>query len=710
VKQVTLRLRDGRVDVLDTPIPTLSPEGVLVDVRATLLSAGTERSKLQGGRASLIGKARSRPEQARQVIQKARQDGISETLDAVRLRLDQPESLGYSAAGVVLEVGSRVRGFVPGDRVACAGGGYAVHAEIDHVPGNLCAPLPDGVGFDEGAFGTVGAIALQGVRQADVRLGERVAVVGLGLVGQLAARVLLAAGCEVVGIDPQGALMRLALGAGARSAYDPAELGDAVPTDASGCDAVIITAATRSDDPVKLAARLCRDRGRVVIVGDVGMGIPRGPYYDKELDIRLSRSYGPGRYDRAYEERGIDYPIGYVRWTEQRNLKAFVDLIERNRIEVRELISERYPVDDAPHAYERLLEGGSPLGVILEYDETPLPDPAAHPRPREATAPAAGDTGSVAVIGAGSFAQRVLIPGLREAGFSLACIASGAGPSARSAAERFGFGRATGADEALADPEAGTVVIATRHDSHAVLAARALRAGKAVFVEKPPAITADQLADLRDAREQSGRPLAVGFNRRHAPLAERLREHVTAGRAPLTLIYRVNAGLLDRKHWLNDPDEGGGRLLGEGCHFIDFASWLVGARPTRVSAVARPGDGEPLASAQSFIVTLDYADGSIATVVYAANGSSRLPKELVEAHGGGRSAVLDDFRSLELHGPSGSKRERARGADKGHVEQLRRFRRQIDGTFEPAAPDPLDSMDATLAALESLHTGEPAPH
>jgi predicted dehydrogenase/threonine dehydrogenase-like Zn-dependent dehydrogenase len=700
VKQVTLRLRDGRVDVLDTPLPALSPEGVLVDVRASLLSAGTERSKVQGGRQSLVGKARSRPDQVRQVVEKARRDGIAETYSAVRMRLDQPQSLGYSAAGVVLQVGARVSGLVPGDRVACAGGGYAVHAEVDHVPGNLCARLPGAVGFDEGAFGTVGAIALQGVRQADARIGERVAVIGLGLVGQLAARLLRAAGCQVVGIDPQPGLVEMALSGGAHAGYNPDALGGDLPADASGCDAVVITAATSSDDPVRLAAQLCRDRGRVVVVGDVGMGIPRAPYYEKELDIRLSRSYGPGRYDRAYEERGVDYPIGYVRWTERRNLQAFVELIGQQRIDVRDLISERYRIDDAAQAYDRLLEGGSPLGVILEYPETGGPALAG----QIAAAPS-GSLDSVAVIGAGSFAQRVLIPGLRDAGFSLTTVASAAGPSARAAAERFGFRRAASADDALADADAGVVVVATRHDTHAQLAAHALRAGKAVFVEKPPALTYEELTDLRAARDESKGTLAVGFNRRHAPLADRLREHVVSPGSPLTVLYRVNAGPLDRSNWLNDLHDGGGRLLGEGCHFVDFVAWLVGAAPERVSCMARPPADDQLAAAQSFTVTLDFADGSSGTVIYTARGASGLSKEMVEAHGGGRSAIIDDFRSLDLHDGARHEKVSARRADKGHVEQLRRFRRQLKGDYQPAEPDPLDSMEATLAALHSAETG-----
>lgn len=708
MKQVTLRLRDGRVDVRETPLPALSPEGVLVDVRASLLSAGTERSKVQGGQKGLLGKARSRPDQVRQVLDKARRDGIGEAFETVRTRLDQPEPLGYSAAGVALQVGSRVSGIAPGDRVACAGGGYAVHAEVDHVPGNLCARLPTSVGFDEGAFGTVGSIALQGVRQADVRIGERVAVIGLGLVGQLTARILRAAGCEVVGLDPVGSLRETALAAGADRVFAPEEVQGGFASDASGCDAVIITAATPSDDPVSVAAALCRDRGRVVVVGDVGMGLQRAPYYEKELELRLSRSYGPGRYDRAYEERGIDYPIGYVRWTERRNLQAFVEMIGAGRIEVRDLISERYSVDEAPEAYKRLLEASSPLGVILEYEESTAPSAAA-PRGQEATsgggARPVAHSESVAVLGAGSFATRVLIPGLREAGFSLTAVASGAGHSAQYAAERFGFERACPPDEAIDSDDVGLVVVATRHDSHARLAARALRAGKAVFVEKPPALNYDELMDLRAAREQSALPLAVGFNRRHAPLAVRARYHLTEARAPMTVVYRVNAGPLKGNHWLNDLDEGGGRLIGEGCHFVDFVSWLVGTRPERVSCLARADSADQLAAAQSFTLTIDFEDGSLATIVYTAGGATGLAKEFVEAHSGGRSAVLDDFRSLVLY--NGGKRERvqSRRGDKGHIAQLRHLRDALREGRSAATPDPLESMETTLAALHSAETG-----
>jgi predicted dehydrogenase/threonine dehydrogenase-like Zn-dependent dehydrogenase len=696
MKQVTQRLRDGRIEVLDVPVPELSDAGVLVDVRRSVLSVGTERAKVESGRLGLFGKARARPDQVRAVLEKARRDGIAETVGAVRLRLDAPSPLGYSAAGVVLAVGPRVRDLVAGDRVACAGAHYAVHAEIDHVPANLCVRLPDGVEFDEGAFATIGAIALQGVRQAGVSIGERVAVIGLGLVGQLTGQILRAAGCSVVGVDLSRDLVDRALRDGAA---DEAVVRGEIQAEQSGCDAAVVTAAAASNDPVELAAELCRDRGRVVVVGLVGMELPRARFYEKELDLRLSRSYGPGRYDREYEERGLDYPIGYVRWTERRNLAAFLDLVAAGKVDVRSLITERVSLTEAPAAYERLLAAQqSPLGVILEYAPTAPPAPVApvvH-APRRHTL-------ATGVIGPGSFAQRVLIPSLREAGFEIVALASGSGLSARSAADALGIDAVLRPDEIVTGSELGVVVIATRHSTHAPLAGAALRAGKAVFVEKPPCLTWDELADLRAARAESDRPLAVGFNRRHAPLARRLRDHVRTTSEPIELLYRVNAGRLEPGHWLNDLDEGGGRLLGEGCHFVDFACWVVGEVPALVTCLMAPRPGQSLAAAESFTIALEFVEGSVASILYSSRGSPRLGKERVEAHAGGRSAVLDDFHRLEL---LDGRRQvvRSRRGDKGHRAQLAVFRRVVEGEA-PEPPDPLATMAATLATVESAQLG-----
>jgi predicted dehydrogenase/threonine dehydrogenase-like Zn-dependent dehydrogenase len=712
MKQVTLRLRDGRVDVLDVPRPSLTPDGVLIDVRASLLSVGTEKSKVQAGRENLIGKARARPDQTRQVIEKARHDGIRQTLDTVRARLDQPSALGYSAAGVVLEVGARARGLSPGDRVACGGGNYAVHADVVQVPGNLCVPLPANVSFEGGAFATVGSVAMHGVRQADVRLGERVAVIGLGLVGQLTGMILRAAGCRVVGIDLSDSLVEKALALSALdSGFNRSVLnGQELPSEASNCDAVIITAATKSSDPISLAAHLCRDRARVVVVGDVNIDIPRAPYYDRELDLRLSRSYGPGRYDREYEERGLDYPIGYVRWTEQRNIEAFVGLLASGRIELDGLILERVRVENAPEAYERLVSSDdSPLGIILEYDtvSTQQKPPALSVAPVPNT-----DWNVVNVIGTGSFAQRILIPSLKETGFQLRSAASARGLSAQAAAAQFGFDQAVSPEDAVQDPDAGLVVIATRHSSHAALAGAALYAGKAVFVEKPPALTREDVARLRDAQASSGRPLFVGFNRRFAPMAKALRDHIRAATAPIDLLYRISAGSLPLDHWLNDPDVGGGRLVGEGCHFIDVACWVIGSPAKKASCVMTGGPGIALAASQSFSATLEFDDGSTATVVYTAAGASGLPKEYVEAHAAGRSALLDDYRTLTLMADRKSDKKATRRQDKGHLAQLRHMRQVLEGRERSTDPDPLDSIEATLAASEAAQTdaGSAWPH
>ena len=706
MKQVTQRLRDGRVEVLDVPAPTVSPEGVLVDVRASLLSAGTERTKVQAGRKNLVQKARSRPDQVALVVEKARRDGIKDTVAAVRTRLEDPSSLGYSAAGVVLNTGTLVRDLVPGDRVACGGADYAVHAEIDHVPGNLCVALPDAVSFEQGAFATVGAIALHGVRQADVRLGERVAVIGLGLVGQLAGMLLRAAGCTVVGVDLDETLLERAHANGAldRAAPRSGLEAERLPVGIGDCDAVVITAATQSDDPVQLAAALCRDRGRVVVVGDVGMRLSRARYYDKEIDLRLSRSYGPGRYDRTYEERGIDYPIGYVRWTERRNMEAFVGLMAAGRIDVCGLISERVPVQQAPAAYDRLASSHtSPLGILIEYAATPLAPAPPPPQPQPAVRPVSN--ASVGLIGTGSFASRVILPGMAAAGFEVVAVASATGLSATGAAERLPAARALRPEEVIDDPASSLVAIATRHASHAEFALRAMRAGKAVYVEKPPCLTAEELTELQHARHDLDQVLFVGFNRRHAPLVQALTDHVSKRGHPLDVLIRVNAPALARGHWLNDPVEGGGRLLGEGCHFVDLACWIVGAPAERVSCVVRPGRDETVQTAQRFSMTLEYADDSVATIVYSDGGASGLPKEHVEAHAGGRSAILRDFRTLELRDGTNRRRLGSRRQDKGHRRQFVALRGTLNAPAASPALDPLDSMSATLAALAAAGDG-----
>ncbi len=710
MKQVTQRLRDGRIEVLDVPAPVLAPDGVIVDVRASLVSAGTERSTVEAARKGLMGKARARPEQARQVLEKARSDGVRATLDAVRTRLDQPSGLGYSSAGMVIEVGERVPSLRPGDRVACAGGGHAVHAELNYLPTNLAVALPDGVPFEAGAFATVGSIALHGVRQAQASLGERVAVIGLGLVGQLACRLLVAAGCQVIGIDIDADLVERARSAGVAASYLRAQVApEDPPLAARDCDAVIVTAATASDDPVRLAGALARDRARVVVVGAVGMTLPRTSYYGKELELRVSRSYGPGRYDREYEERGMDYPIGYVRWTERRNMAAFVELLGDGRITVEDLVTARVPVEQAAEVYEQLLGGsGSPLGLILTYAAGAPEAAGPKERRRSPTGMARrqrepGSAPSVGVIGAGSFSQRVLMPGLRDAGFELSIVASANGLSAAGAAKRFGFARAATPDELLDSEDLDAVAIATRHGSHAELAIRALERGKAVFVEKPPALSLQDLDRLRDAASEG--VLRVGFNRRFAPLARTMRRHVVTAGHPVELLYRVAAGRLADDHWLGDGTDGGGRLIGEGCHFVDFACWFMGCLPDQVKASV-PASGGQLALAARFALTLTFPGQSIATILYGSEAAQDVGKELVEAHSASRSAALHDYRSLRLWGGAARRPAKDRGRDKGHRRQFAAFRRALAGEAEEP-PSALDTMAATLLGLEGARVREP---
>jgi predicted dehydrogenase/threonine dehydrogenase-like Zn-dependent dehydrogenase len=709
MKQVTQRLRDGRIEVLDVPVPIVTDDGVLVDVRASVISAGTERSKVVTGRQSLAAKAQSRPDQVQAVLEKARREGVRKTVRAVRMRLDRPSPLGYSAAGVVMTVGQRVRDILPGDRVACGGADYAVHAEIDHVPGNLCVPLPPALSFEAGAFATVGSIALHAVRQADARLGERVAVVGMGLIGQIAGQILRAAGCIVVGVDLSEELLELARTTGAADdGFTRGELGTRPPAVARDCDAVLITAATKSNDPVELAAGLCRDRGRVVVLGDVGMQLPRAAYYEKELELRVSRSYGPGRYDRDYEARGLDYPIGYVRWTERRNMAAFLELLAARRVAVEPLITARLPLERAPGAYERLLErSGSPLGIVLQYGPVAEPAPAPTRPPvarRAASAPSLG----VGVVGAGSFAQGTILPALREAGFRLRAVASATGRSAEAARRQYGFERAVAVDELLHDPEVGLVIVCTRHSSHAPVAEAALQAGKAVFVEKPPALTLDGLRRLEEAAERTALPLMVGFNRRHSALASSMRQHMRS-RDPFCLTFRVNAARLPDDHWLDDLDDGGGRLVGEGCHFVDFACWMAGVLPDRVSCSMAAEHDRPLAAAGSFAVTLAFPRGSLATIVYCATGASGVPKERIEVHAGDRAAILNDFRTLTLVTGRRVRRRRVRSQDKGHGQQFVRLRELMAGTWQADAPPPLASMRVTLTALAAAQHGAALP-
>lgn len=722
MRQVLQNLKTGATEVVEVPIPSARPGSVLVRTAASLVSVGTERMLVEFASKSLLGKARSRPDLVRQVIDKARREGLLTTIEAAFNRLDQPLALGYSSAGTVAALGEGVEGWRVGQRVACAGGGYAVHAEYGVVPVNLLAPLPDEVDFESAAFATLGAIALHGFRLAQAQLGERVAVIGLGLLGLLATGIAQAAGCTVLGIDVDLRRVEIASQLGARAVLRAqAEEAALSFSDGRGCDSVLICADTPEADPVELAGSMARDRARVVAVGAVGLHLPRKVYYEKELTFINSRSYGPGRYDPAYEEGGQDYPIGYVRWTEGRNLQAFVDLLAQGRIDVKALITHRFPIEKAVAAYD-LITGKQKepfLGVLLTYDNS-VPVSSA-PVSRETGTPDTGkrdtgqrDTGkrdtvtrvNLGVLGAGNFAGAVLLPAIEKlTGVERVGVASASGLSAQHAAKKFGF-RYASSDEAqlIADPEINTLAILTRHHLHARQVVAALSAGKHVFCEKPLALSEGELEEVEIALSGAAAPLLmVGFNRRFAPLAQKLQAFISARQEPLAAHYRVNAGYIPSNHWVHDPQEGGGRILGEACHFIDFLTFLVGALPVAVSAQALPDGGRY--HEDNAVFTFAFPDGSLGTLSYLANGDKAFPKERLEVFAGGRVAVLDDFRSLELvhDGRRQALRSRLR-QDKGHLGEWQAFTQSILAGGAPPIPyEHLFGVQRmTFAALRAL--------
>ncbi len=717
MKQLIQNIKTGKSTVEDVPVPTPRAGQVLVKVAASLVSAGTERMVVEFAEKSLVGKARSRPDLVRQVIDKARREGLVNTAQAAFNRLDQPMALGYSSAGTILSLGKEMQGFRVGQRVACAGGGYAVHAEYNVVPRNLLTPLPESVDFESAAFTTLGAIALHGFRLAEPQIGENVAVIGMGLLGLLAAQIAGAAGCNVLGIDVDHARIALASSLGLRAVRrEEAVDSSAAFTASRGFDVILICADTPSNDPVELAGVIARDRARVVATGAVGLTFPRKVYYEKEISFINSRSYGPGRYDLNYEEQGNDYPPGYVRWTEGRNFEAVVDLMASGKLKVQPLITHRFDISNATQAYE-VITGKKKekfLGVLLTYPDTaetlesskvvrfnvPTFEPA---------------TCKLGVLGAGLFANSVLLPSIKKAGdIELVGIASSGGLHARHAGKKFGFQYATSSDEEiLNDPNINTVAILTRHDTHAELVVKALSAGKHVFVEKPLAITPEQLKSIEEQLLITNNCLLLtGFNRRFAPLAQSLSSFLSHRNEPMYVHYRVNAGPIPLNHWTQDPEIGGGRIIGEACHFVDFITFLVGDAPVSVTAHALP-DGAALTARQgvskgkyredNVSMTFTFPDGSLGIVDYLANGDKSFPKERVEVFCSGQVAVLDDFVSLQIS-RDGKRKEERGTQNKGWVEEWKAFARSIrEGGVLPIPYEQLIGVTkATFAAVESL--------
>jgi len=723
MKCIYQNYKDGHVQLVEVPEPAIQPGGVLVKNVASLVSAGTEKLMVDLAQKSLLGKAKDRPDLVKKVLDKVKTDGLLSTVRTVRSRLDAPSPLGYSSAGTVIGIGEGVTEFQIGDAVACAGAGYASHAEVVFVPKNLCVKMLKGLTFEAAAFTTLGAIAMQGVRLAKPQIGETAGVIGLGLIGLLTVQVLKAAGCRVVGVDPNSVRCRLAEQLGCDAATtDPGKFLDDIlrMTCGFGADRVLICAGTPSSGPVEVAGKSSRPLGTVVAVGMVGMEIPRQVYYEKEITFRVSRSYGPGRYDSSYEEKGQDYPYPYVRWTEKRNMASFLDLVAQMKVDVRPLITHRFEIAEALKAYE-LITGKtdeSYLGIVLNYGKAQREEHKAQSEERDTQgetlsfpdAPnAVGQTPChspcalhsalrVGMLGGGMYATGVLLPALKKVrGLELVGLCTATGLKAEQVRKKFGFKYAT-TDEnrILEDPEIDAVGILTRHNLHARQVIAALKAGKHVLVEKPLCLTLYELHEIEEVIKigrsedqksacSSSQPLnfsssptlMVGYNRRFAPLAQKLKDVFSDVREPLMMHYRVNAGYLPPNHWTQDPEIGGGRIIGEVCHFVDFLIFMTGGLPKSVFARSLPNNGRYCND--NVLITIEFNDGSVGNITYVANGDKALAKERVEVFGGGIAAVLDNFRSLErFQGGRRIKLVNTFSQDKGQVGEWEAFVSQAE--------------------------------
>jgi len=729
VKQVVQNYKSGELALLDVPVPACKPGGVLVRTAFSLISTGTELMKVSEASMSMLGKARSRPDQVAKVMQSVATNGLTATYRKVINRLDSYTPLGYSLCGVVEQVGAGIDDVAVGDLVACAGNEHALHAELNWVPRNLYVPVPASVEPRHAAFGTVGSIAMQGVRQGQPQLGEVALVIGLGLIGQLVVQLLTASGVRVVGVDPAGGRCELAERLGAQACGDPgSSVVDAAVrelTGGHGVDQVYLAAGGSTNEPVELAARLSRDRGRVVDIGKCSLNLPWNAYYEKELDVRFSRSYGPGRYDPEYELEGRDYPIGYVRWTERRNIECFLDLLAQGRVDVEPLISHVADFSEAVQTYQRLKDGElKAVAVLFGYPE-PAASPAktvsvavpvAEPVSEQARPAANGSswgsqarsstTLGVGFVGAGNYASSMLLPHLVErSDVALRRVVTTSALSAANAKRKFGFAEAsTDLDALLDDPAIDAVFVVTRHSSHAELTRRALLAGKAVFVEKPLALNVDELGRVLSAVRESGNDrLQVGFNRRFAPLLREARQRLGRRSGPASVRYLVNAGRLEHGSWYNQQDTEGSRFAGEGGHFIDTVSWLLGDDPTSVYACATPGHTD-------LQVVLRYPDGSVASITYATSGDASFPKETIDLVADGKVLRFDDFQRAWLYAPKRwSSSRRPRGRDKGQRAELDAFVQAVrtGGPMPVTVTSLVATTLATLAGQASLATGAP---
>lgn len=710
MKQVIQNFKTGKLYVDEVPLPSISRGMVLVENKFSLISAGTERSTVKVAKASLLGKAKQRPDLVAQVLQNIKKEGLKATLQKVQTKLDTLKALGYSTAGQVLASMDSNHYFKPGDRVACAGQDYASHAEVVSIPQNLVVKIPDNVTYEEASFTTLGAIALQGVRQADPKLGEIICVIGLGLLGQLTCQLLKANGCKVMGIDFSGGLVKLAKESGTDEAImrNDSDLHSRISnfTNGHGFDSIIITAATASNDPIELSAEIARKKGKVIVVGAVQMNVPRDPhFYRKELDLRMSCSYGPGRYDVSYEENGNDYPYGYVRWTEQRNMEAFLQLISQGSLNVKPLITHTFNIEEAETAYDIVMgKVQEPhIGILLHYPEN---------QEKFATKFTIQSNPvqqiNVGFIGAGSFAQSYLLPNVKSQGASLDTVVTSKGITANNVAQKFGFNHASSnSEDVLNNTAINTIFIATPHNSHAQFVLEALKKGKHVFVEKPLAMKEDELEEINEYCKQHGSNVMVGFNRRFSPVAEELKKSFQDIGEPLVMNYRVNAGFIPKEHWTQNEYIGGGRIIGEVCHFIDLMQFFSGALPQTVYAQCLNTPNDQLKNDDNIVIAITFSNGSVGTVVYVANGDKSLPKERMEIFGGGKVGIINDFRSGELYAGNKSKLLKLEG--KGHAQEVQRFMEAVkNGRVYPISFESVYATSkATFKILDSLHTGLP---
>ena len=726
MKQILQSFKTGEMWLAEVPAPLCKGRGAVVRTCASFVSAGTERMLAEFAKKGLVGKALQMPDQVKKVIRKMKTEGVFATLEKVQAKLDQPIPLGYSSAGVVVEAG-RDSGFNVGDRVACGGAGFANHAEFDYVPRNLMVKIPDGVSFEDASCATVGSIELQGVRQCEVNLGESVAVIGLGLMGMLAVQMLKASGCRVVGFDPNPSRCKLAEEMGCDRAVSDNFAAECMAFSGGyGVDAVLITAATHSDEPVTVAAEISRKKGRVVATGLVGMNLPRDQYYKKEVDFRLSCSYGPGRYDPVYEEQGVDYPFGYVRWTEQRNMAAFLQLVAEGKVTPSKLVTHRFKFDDALDAYQVLvgIKKEPYLGIVLEYGGDSNAEKQSgrvaeicrrvdfsRVEVEKGRKDVQVESVGVSFVGCGTFAKAVLLPTLKKIkGVTFRGVSTATGMSATDTAKKYGFAfAATDQGEVLKDESTNLVFVTTRHDMHASQIKVVLDAGKYVFSEKPLCINEEQLSGLINP-DNPGNPvlnkIMIGFNRRFSPHAKLLKEYFAKRTLPLVMHYRVNAGSIPKDIWLQDPEVGGGRMVGEGCHFIDFMSYVCGAPVEKVQAMCIKTANGAETPEDSISVNLQFADGSVGTLEYVALGDTTLPKEWCEIHGEGSTATMDNFCKTVCTGKLGKRKLKGK-QQKGFAEELAATVAAVKegGSMPIPFCQILNITKTTFAVLKALKSG-----